>query len=184
MKLYVDGCSFVAATGLSNDYKIANLLNADKDMSLEGKSNLQIVHDVYKNIHDYTHFFISFTFSNRFVVFRNGHLPFHILPNLDTRYYTNKEVIKHDKAFHEYYYRHMNIEFTNIVSDFYVDGVISMLKLYNKNYVIYTVEPRKTNFPTEVIQIEFEKYSQLCDGHFDEQGMQDWATDIKQRLLL
>jgi hypothetical protein len=173
----------VAATGISTDYKMAKLLNADKDMSLEGKSNLQIIHDVYKNIHDYTHFFISFTFSNRFVVFENGIRHFHILPNLDTRRFTKKEDIEKYKIFHEYYYRHMNVGFTDTLADFYVDGIISMLKLYNKKYVIYTVEPRQTNFPSEVVQIEFEKYSQIDDGHLDEQGMQDWANDAKRRLF-
>jgi hypothetical protein len=183
LKLYVDGCSFVAASGISSDYKMAKLLNADKDMSLEGKSNLQIVHDVYKNIDNYSHFFISFTFSNRFVIFENGKRCFHILPNLDTRRFPDKNDFEKYKAFHDFYYRHMNLDFNSALTDFYVDSIISMLKFYNKTYLIYTVEPRKTKFPDELVQLDFLKYSQIYDGHFDEQGMQDWAKDVKRRLF-
>lgn len=180
--LYVDGCSFIAGVGLSEEYKLSNLLKADKDMSIEGKSNLQIIHDLHLNIENYTHFVLSFTFDTRTVVFLEGTDRFHILPGIDTGRITNKWEFEKYKHFHEFYYRHMNINFTAKLHDFYVDGAISLLKYYNKQYVIYSAEPRDSKFKDEINLLHFYPEYKNYDNHFNEEGMLYWAADVKKKL--
>lgn len=182
MKIYVDGCSFIAATGLPDEYKLATLISADKDMSLEGKSNPQIVHDLHKNIELYDIFILSFTFSVRTVIFLQGKKQLNILPGVPNDWYGDKEDFERYKAFHTYYYANMNTAFIDTLSDFYVDGAISLLKQFNKKYVIYSTEFRNSKFANEINQLEFIPERLNYDKHFNEQGMLYWANDVKRKL--
>lgn len=183
MSLYVDGCSFVAACGLDEKYKLANLLGADRDMSLEGKSNMQIVKDLEEHINEYDEFVLSFTFSNRFLVFLEGKRPLNILPHPSHNFFATEEEYDNYLTFHRFYYEHMNLDFTDRLADFYVDGAIALLKAYNKKYVIYSTEKRNCRYKIEVNQLipygdEFMNH----DNHFNEIGMKRWADDARRRL--
>lgn len=184
MSLYVDGCSFAAASGLEDKYKLANLLGADADMSKEGKSNMQIVKDLQDNINDYDEFVLEFTFSNRFVVFYEGkhRRPLHILPHPADNFFATEEEYSRYTTFHKFYYQNMNLDFTNRLADFYVDGSIALLKAFNKKYVIYTTEERNSAFATEINQLSFNRELLNQDLHFNEDGMRHWANDARRRL--
>jgi hypothetical protein len=180
--LYVDGCSFMAAVGLPENYKLSCLLNADKDMSIEGKSNIQIIHDLHKHIDHYDTFVLSFTFSVRNVLFFDGKHPLQLLPNTPTNWYGSKQDFEQFKNFHSYYYRNVNLEFIDVVSDFYIDGAIALLKEFKKKYVIYTAEPRNSKFSNEIIQHSFIPENLDHDKHFNEKGMLSWAENVKKKL--
>ena len=182
MKIYVDGCSFVAATGLPNKYKLAMLIGADMDMSLEGKSNPQIVHDLHNNIENYDIFVLSFTFSVRTVIFLQGKYQLNILPGIPNDWYGDKDDFERYKAFHAYYYANMNVNYIDTLSDFYVDGAISLLKQFNKRYIIYSTELRNSKFLKEINQLEFVPEHLNYDKHFNEAGMLFWAEDVKKKL--
>ena len=97
MTLYVDGCSFIRASGLPVEYRISTQIGADADFSVEGKSNMQIVKDLRDNISRYDTFILSFTFSNRFVVFYKGmdECPLNMLPTvIDKNFFLQTKNIK------------------------------------------------------------------------------------------
>lgn len=185
MTLYVDGCSFIRASGLPVEYRISTQIGADADFSVEGKSNMQIVKDLRDNISRYDTFILSFTFSNRFVVFYKGmdECPLNMLPTVigENFFPTDKEYQNY-LTFYKFYYQNLNEEFMSRLSDFYVDGAIALLKAFNKKYIIYTSEERDSLFHNEINLIHFRKEFLREDKHLNEAGMINWGNDIKKRL--
>ena len=181
-KLYVDGCSFTYGKGLSREYSLANLLSADIDMSQCGKSNNNIIYDTYKHIDEADIFVLGFTFSNRTTLWHND-IPLGVTPTktlLDRLYqHPEGEVLEEKyKDYHRIFYTLFNDDYQQTVSDFFVDGIIEILKLKQKKFVVFSMEKR--NCINSIFYPAIE--DKLPDSHYNEVGMQKLSEAIKEKL--
>ena len=181
-RLYVDGCSFVYGEGLPREHSLGALLSADIDMSAPGKSNFNIVYDVYRHIDQADMFVIGFTFSNRITLWHDD-LPIGINPNqLElSRLYKHPEgeaLEREYRSFHKIYYTLFNDTYSQTLSNFLVDSTIELLKANKKKFVIFSAEKRTCL--NEVLY--FNINDKLADGHFNEKGMKILSTRIREKL--
>lgn len=181
-KIYLDGCSFTYGLGLSREYSIGNLISADIDMSMPGKSNNNIVYDTYCHIDDADIFVLGFTFANRTTLWHND-TPIGINPSkltLDRLYqHPDGEMLEDKyKEFHKVFYMLYNEKYQSIMSDFFIDGLIELLKSKQKKIIAYTMERR--NCINEIFYPNIRNC--LPDGHYNETGMKLLAEAIKEKL--
>jgi len=181
-KIYVDGCSFTYGQGLPRNYALGALLSADIDMAKPNKSNSNIVYDTYSNLDLADIFIIGFTFSDRTTLW-DGNTPIGINAsklNLDRLSHPQGEQLENDyKSFHRVFYSLYNKRYMYRMSDFYLDGLISLLESKQKKYVLYSWEKRSSIFNNIFYPYIEQK---LPDGHLNEQGMLQLAEEIKKRL--
>ena len=181
-KIYVDGCSFTYGEGLSREYSLANLISADIDMSLPGKSNNNIIYDTYRHINDADIFVLGFTFADRTTLWNNDR-PVGVNPSkLQIEKLSDQPgsslLEEKYKDFHTIFYMLYNQRYQDTLSDFFIDGIIELLKSKQKKVIVYSIEKR--NCVNEI----FYPYimNKQSDGHYNEIGMQLLAKSIKKRL--
>jgi hypothetical protein len=181
-KIYVDGCSFTYGEGLSREYSLANLISADIDMSLPGKSNNNIIYDTYRHINDANIFVLGFTFADRTTLWDNDR-PLGINPSkleLEQLFDQPDAALLEEKYkdFHKIFYMLYNKRYQNTLSDFFIDGIIEILKSKQKKVIAYSMEKR--NCINKIFYPSI--YNRQTDGHYDEIGMISLAKIIKERL--
>lgn len=181
-KLYVDGCSFTYGEGLDRKYSLANLLSADIDMSHPGKSNSNIIYDTYRHINDADIFVVGFTFSNRTTLWHNE-MPIGINPTTVelSRLYRHPagEILEEKyKDFHKIFYTLFNDNYQHTISDFFIDGLVEILRQQQKKIIVFSMEKR--NCINDVFYPDIN--DQLPDGHYNETGMKKLSEAIKKRL--
>jgi len=180
-KIYVDGCSFTYGEGLSREYSLANLISADIDMSMPGKSNNNIVYDTYCHINDADIFVLGFTLANRTTLW-DSNTPIGINPTklkLNQLYHPHGAMLEDNyKAFHKVFYMLYNEKYQSTLSDFFIDGLIELLKSKQKKIIVYSMEQR--NCINEIFYPNIS--NRLPDGHYNETGMKLLAETIKEKL--
>ncbi len=181
-KIYVDGCSFTYGEGLSREYSLANLISADIDMSSPGKSNNNIIHDTYQHINEADIFVLGFTFADRTTLWDNNR-PLGVNPskmeleNLSNQ--TNAALLEEKyKDFHKIFYTLYSERYQNTLSDFFIDGMIEILKSKQKKVIVYSMEKR--NCYSKILYPDISNTQP--DGHYNETGMRLLASVIKERL--
>jgi hypothetical protein len=181
-RIYVDGCSFTYGEGLSRKYSLANLISADIDMSLPGKSNNNIIYDTYEHINTADIFVLGFTFANRTTLWDNNR-PLGINPSkleLEQLFcHTHAALLEEKyKDFHKIFYTLYNERYQNTLSDFFIDGIIEVLKSKQKKIIVYSMEKR--NCINKIFYPNIN--NRQSDGHYNEIGMELLAKAIKERL--
>ena len=179
-KIYVDGCSFTYGHGLDRKYSLANLIGADMDFSFPGKSNYNIIYDLYRNIDNFDLFVIGFTFADRVTLWNND-IPLNVLPtkkDLDRLYqYPGGELLEEKyKDFHMVFYTLFNEDYQNTLSDFIIDGISKILENKNKKMVLFSMEHR--NCATNLFYPRNEISTYQSNGHFTKDGMKDLASIV------
>ena len=183
MKTYVDGCSYTAADGLPKEYKLANLIDADCDMSFGGKSNLSIFKDVHMNLLNYDVFVINLTTANRFQLFDDGvYIP--VLPNFNKCPRLKGTVFESIfSTFHKVLFTLHDSDYYAKVSDAIADSIISLLIQHDKKYVISSWEERKGIHSNKINLLKFDESLIIPNnGHLNEQGMSLWAQQVLRLL--
>jgi hypothetical protein len=179
-KIYVDGCSFTYGEGLDRKFSLGNLLSAEIDMSYPGKSNAGIVYDVYQNLKLADIFVIGLTFSCRTTLW-DSNKPLGVNPNktsIDQLSINNGAELETDYTnFHKVFYTLYNDNYMNRLSDFYADGLISLLNEQQKTVVIFSWERRNSIHKIMYPHIN----NRLPDGHLTEAGMEKLAELVKQQ---
>lgn len=183
-RLYVDGCSFVYGVHLSRNFSLANLINATKDFSQCGKSNIAICEDIYQNIDKFDSFVVGFSFSPRYTFERNNKRQ-HLLPNRKISDFGSYDGAEADEKmfakFNDWFYYFSNIDTLSLRSDFYVDSIINLFEKYNKKFVVFSFEKRNT-MSNQVLYPKFDKSLFLPDGHLNENGMKELSNLVLKKL--
>ena len=188
-KIYVDGCSFTYAQGLDRVYSVGAQLNAAIDKSRPGKSNTAIVTELFDDIGKYDIFVLGLTFPARYT-FYNNNTPVEIQPGkkqLDTLVgHPVGEFIENTyPQFCKVLWSLTSEQNMNILSNFYLNSIISLLKEKNKKYVIYSMtslQCNDTNYFHLTIPNTLQYRISLEDIHFNITGMQLLVSQIKERL--
>lgn len=152
MKLYLDGCSFTYGLGLLRKQSLGQLFK-DRggydvvDCSRNGKSNMAIAMDAYKNADSVDVIVLGFTFSGRFYIkYQEQHIDFqpirYQLPLADN--INSQELGDAYLDFHKYFYTLYQTPFCDDYSDFLIDSVCSYLEAQGKIVLAFSWEQRKT----------------------------------------
>ncbi len=188
-KLYVDGCSFTYAQGLDRIYSVGAQLNATIDKSRPGKSNTAIVTELFNDIDKYDIFVLGLTYPTRYT-FYNDNIPVEIQPGktqLD-------QLIDHPMGeFIEQTYPQFckvlwsltSEQNMDILSNFYLNAIVSLLKEKNKKYVIYSILPLQCNDPNYFVSpvpLTTRYRISLEDQHYNIAGMNLLVSHIIERL--
>lgn len=183
LKVYVDGCSYTAAAGLSSDFKLANLLGADYDVSYEGKSNLSMFKDLHENILNYDTFVVNLTTADRFQLFEDD-VCVPVLPNYNKAGRFVGTVMEDlYPIFHKVLFARHNSKYYSQVSDAIADSIILLLEKHNKKYVISSWEQRNGIYADKINLLDFNNSLKIPnDGHLNENGMTLWAQQIMRML--
>jgi lysophospholipase L1-like esterase len=188
-KIYVDGCSFTYAQGLDRVYSVGAQLTAAIDKSRPGKSNTAIVTELYNDIDKYDTFVLGLTFPSRYT-FYNDDTPVEIQPGkqqLDTLVdHPMGEFIENTyPQFCKVLWSLTSEQNMNILSNFYLNSIVSLLKEKNKKYVIYSMTSLQCN-DTNYFHLTIPSTPQYRisseDIHFNITGMQLLVSQIRERL--
>ncbi len=176
--VYVDGCSYTAGYGLSSQYSLAKLIEAQgytvTDQSAVGKSNYSMALDLYQaSRHDF--YVVGWTFSPRMeyvldnqTIFASASMTEIGLGDHPLGDYLEQEYREFNSRFFKYISRF------DMFSDFLVDSTSALLgpdrccffsweKRNSQTAVLYPV------FGSEHRQQDVKQWQQL--GHLNEQGM-------------
>jgi hypothetical protein len=189
MNIYVDGCSYTYGYGLDRRFSLANLLSADSiDKSCVGKSNYTVALDLYESDLTSDLYVIGWTYSDRTefnfdnkIIQASASRTNIRLDDLQNAEYFEKEYHELQNKFYRYSSRQ------NILSDFFIDAVASILTEKNKKFIFFSWEHR--NCKTEIL------YPKIVDdyrqqdivgwetlGHLTEDGMQYLANIIMEKI--
>ena len=186
-RLYLDGCSYTFGLNLNAKHTLAHLFaNSGKyqvtNGSRNGKSNLAIAMDAYKNCDDHDVLVLGFTYSGRF------HLRYQDY-NIDFQPIKYELPLEGDLAqelgstylqFHKYFYSLYQRPFCDDLSDFLIDSVASFIQAQGKRVLIFSWEKRNVKTPVLYPYVP-PKYLMPC-GHFDASGTQHLFDLLQTRL--
>ena len=189
MNIYVDGCSYTYGYGLDRRFSLANLLSADSiDKSYAGKSNYSIALDLYESNLTSDLYVIGWTYSDRTefnfnnkIIQTNASRTKIRLDDLENAEYFEKEYHELQSRFYRYSSRQ------NVLSDFFIDSVASILTEKNKKFIFFSWEQR--NCKTQILYPEIvDDYRQQdiagweTIGHLTEDGMRYLANIIMEKI--
>jgi hypothetical protein len=186
-KLYIDGCSLTYGQGLPRELSAGAQLNCDLDLSRPGKSNTAMVIDLYKNINKFDTYIIGLTYPSRYT-FYNNREPFDLQPNKNNLdrldgHPMGEFIESTYPQFYKVLWSITNDQEMKVLSDFYLNAIISLLKEQNKKYVIYSWARLNCNDP-DYFFLEIPRNTQyrLPDGHLNEVGMNVLVNSVKEKL--
>lgn len=185
-KLYLDGCSFTYGLGLpqtdtlehlftSSDYAVTN-------GSRNGKSNLAIAMDAYKNIESHDTIVLGFTFSGRFYINHAGHnidfQPIHYHHEFKPDDYNSAALEAEYDTFHKHFYTLYQTPFCDDLSDYLIDTLCEFIKSKGKKLIVFSWERRKVN--TKILYPYIAPQYRLDDGHLNAKGTK-YLFDLLQQ---
>jgi hypothetical protein len=187
MLLYLDGCSMIHGMGLPRTESLAALMSSKGgydviDKSRNGKSNISIALDAYRNWDKCDIFVLGFTYSSRFgLEFENTNLDFyagfqHNELRGDVPAALSDEFIK----VYKYFYLTFSEPYSSDLSDMLVDYTVNFLKSKNKKVFALTWENRKST--TSLYRPYMGTDDRQPDGHLNEQGTQKLYDIIQNEL--
>jgi len=151
MKLYLDGCSFTYGLGLEAKDTLASLFTRNgytvNNQARNGKSNLAIVMDAYKNFHDHDVVVLGFTYSGRFHL-RYQDIDLDFQPNfypmaVPRQDYNSAGLEQAYENFHKYFYTLYQAPFCDELSDCIIDNLCTAIRSAGKTLVAFSWEQRK-----------------------------------------
>ena len=187
MSLYLDGCSLTHGMGLPRSESLGSLF-ANKggydvtDNSRNGKSNISIAIDAYRNWDKCDVFVLGFTYSSRFgLEFDNQNLDFYAGFQHDSLHGDCPESLSDEfTKVYKYFYLTFSEPYSSELSDMLVDYTVNFLKSKNKKVFAFTWESRKTteNLYRPYIGLD----GRLPDGHLNKHGTQKLYDTIQHEL--
>jgi hypothetical protein len=184
-KLYIDGCSLTYGQGLPKHQTLSYLFQKKGgyevfDNSRPGKSNISIATDVYKHHCDFDVFVIGWTFSNRFgIKYRGQDIDFFAGFHGNPRNFNPHTL---DLAFinvYKFFYTVFESPFCDDLSDFIVDGTLSLLNSQHKEIKAFSWEKRSTL--NEVHYPYISHTQRLDDGHLNALGTEELYNFLQSR---
>lgn len=186
-RLYLDGCSFTYGLNLERHHTLASLFESQggyavTNASRNGKSNLAIAMDTYKNFQSHDVFVLGFTFSGRFhVKYQDYNIDFQPTAyELPLQGSMAHELGKTYLEFHKYFYTLYQRPFCDDLSDFLVDSLASYIKAQGKKLLIFSWEKRNVSTPV-LYPFVPPRYTMPC-GHYDAEGTR-YLYDLLQNAL-
>lgn len=186
-KLYLDGCSFTYGLNLPPEHTLAHLFSVDggykvTNNSRNGKSNLAIAMDAYKNSQDHDVIVLGFTFSGRFYIkYDDYNVDFQpIKYELPITGSLSEEVNRTYSEFHKYFYSLYQRPFCDDLSDFLIDSVASYILSQGKRLLVFSWEKRNTH--TQILYPYVPPRFNLPCGHFDESGTKHLYHVLQDQL--
>jgi hypothetical protein len=188
-KLYLDGCSFTYGLGLPHEDTLEHLFTSSgydvSNNSRNGKSNLAIAMDAYKNIDNHDVIVLGFTFSGRFYINHSGHkIDFQPIyyyhqfkPNDD---YNSAAIEDEYSTFHKHFYTLYQAPFCDDLSDCLIDTLSEFIKSKGKKLIVFSWEKRNVN--TEILYPYIGPRHRLSDGHLNSLGTR-YLFDLLQSRL-
>ena len=186
-KLYLDGCSFTYGLNLPPEHTLAHLFSVDggykvTNGSRNGKSNLAIAMDAYKNSQDHDVVVLGFTYSGRFhIKYDDYNVDFqpskYELPITGP---VSEEINQTYSEFHKYFYSLYQRPFCDDLSDFLIDSVASYILSQGKRLLIFSWEKRNTQ--TQILYPYVPPRFRLPCGHFDEPGTKHLYHVLQDQL--
>lgn len=186
LQLYLDGCSMVHGHGIPRESSLGRLFEVEgyyqvTDQSRNGKSNIAIVLDTYKNFQDYDTFVLGFTYSARFgIKYQDQNLDF--FPGFHgSRSDLEPESLDHTHVeMYKYFYSVFGTPYCNDLSDMLIDGLISFLISQNKKVLGFSWEKRNTINDLKYPYIG--NYGRLPDGHLNILGTKELFNFLQNIL--
>ena len=186
-KLYLDGCSFTYGLNLDPQHTLGHLFSVDggykvTNGSRNGKSNLAIAMDAYKNSQDHDVVVLGFTYSGRFYLkYQDYNVDFQPMKYmLPLEGDLSQALGQTYDEFHKYFYSLYQRPFCDDHSDFLIDSVASYILAQGKKLLIFSWEKRNVSTP---IVYPYIPPSQLLPcGHFDKHGTRHLYNVLQVQL--
>lgn len=142
------------------------------DKSRNGKSNISIAVDTYRNYKKHDAFVLGFTYSDRFgLEYDNQNLDFFAGfhgQGLDLEGKNANAIEEEFLKVYKYFYLTFGSPYADQLSDMLVDSIISFLKLQGKRVFAFTWENRNTS--NNLYKPYISANDCLADGHLNKQG--------------
>jgi hypothetical protein len=166
---------------------VGRQLNCDLDLSRPGKSNTAMAIDLYKNINNFDTYVIGLTYPIRYTFYNNKE-PFDLQPSKDNL----DRLVGHpmgdfiESTYPQFYKVLWSITDENemqVLSEFYLNSIISLLKSHNKQYLIYSWTTLNCNDNNYFVpSIPYGSGYWLPDKHLNGVGMNFLVKSIKEKL--